>query len=569
MPMPKRRKGESRKKFFDRCMGNPTMVKDFPDAKIRGGVCGTAADKKTNMNIIKNIIKNFAIRREEKKGSQFIVVPIIALVEGVHSGSNGPIFYPASEIERTAGDWNGVPLTVPHPEDFGGNPVSVLNPEILKTFAVGTFENTVFFDGKLRGEGWINLERIEEIAPEILHMLQEGVPIEVSTGLFSTNDEQAGNFFGEDFDGTVGDFVPDHLALLPNDEGACSFKDGCGIRNNKKECETCKLNIEKGGEKNVLIKGFSLKALEAMNESELKEFKESCIIFKGTLITNELSHSKLREQLISAVNDMDKPGAMHFLREVFNGHFIFEKIEENSRKLFTQKFSINKDDEIKIKGNSTEVKERIEFIPVDNSNSDKEAVMKKREELVKALIENKDTPYDAEDTELLTNMGEEKFEKVVKFVNCKCNEKKEEKETPEPVTNKEEEKEEEKEEVIVNKEKEKKMSDEELLNNLSPGTKASIDRGRQKYEEEKTFLINGLMKNPRNTFKEEDLKKKDVEELESLCSLAKIPVYLGNNAPDNRIESKETEPDTVKMESYTKLVQNKGKMESGEQLMLK
>lgn len=571
MPLPNPRKGEKQKDFISRC--HSAIKGEFPDQKQRTAVCFSQwRKKKNNMNIIKNIIKNFTIRREEREGAQFIVVPIVALVEGVHSGNNGPRFYPVVEIEKSAGNWNGIPLTIGHPNS-GGNPISALNPGVLKNWSVGTFENTIFDNGKLRGEGWISLERAQELSPELLHLIQEGAPIEISTGLFSANDEQTGIWFGEDFDGTLSDFIPDHLALLPNAEGACSFKDGCGIRNNKAECKTCKFNIKEGGEENVKksLKDITFEELKAMDESKLKEFKESCIIFnEKDLMTNELSHSKLREQLISIVNDMDKPEAMHFLREVFNSHFIFEKIEENGRKLFTQKFSINKDDDIKVKGNSAEVKERIEFILVDNINTNKEDVMK-REELVKALIESEETPYDVEDTELLTDMGEEKFDKLVKFTNCKCKELNEEKEkkkeTPTPTENKNEE--EEEEEKVTNKKKEEKPTDEELLNNLSPGMKASIDRNKQKYEEEKTFLINSLIKNPRNTFKKEVLEKKEVEELESLCSLAKIPVYLGNNAPDNRIENKAEDTEVAKTESYTSLVLNKGKMEDGVQLMLK
>ena len=39
MPIPTRRTEERRQKFFSRCMADPVMVKEFPDEKIRGGVC--------------------------------------------------------------------------------------------------------------------------------------------------------------------------------------------------------------------------------------------------------------------------------------------------------------------------------------------------------------------------------------------------------------------------------------------------------------------------------------------------------------------------------------------------
>ena len=39
MPIPKPSKGEREKEFISRCMGNPIMTKDYPDAKQRAGVC--------------------------------------------------------------------------------------------------------------------------------------------------------------------------------------------------------------------------------------------------------------------------------------------------------------------------------------------------------------------------------------------------------------------------------------------------------------------------------------------------------------------------------------------------
>jgi hypothetical protein len=37
---------------------------------------------------------------------------------------------------------------------------------------------------------------------------------------------------GEEYEETLYDFIPDHIALLPNELGACSWADGCGVREN-------------------------------------------------------------------------------------------------------------------------------------------------------------------------------------------------------------------------------------------------------------------------------------------------------------------------------------------------
>lgn len=53
MPLPKPLADESRDEFFDRCMANPTMNGEFPDAKERGGVCGSLWDDREKRIILR------------------------------------------------------------------------------------------------------------------------------------------------------------------------------------------------------------------------------------------------------------------------------------------------------------------------------------------------------------------------------------------------------------------------------------------------------------------------------------------------------------------------------------
>lgn len=39
MPIPAPRKGEAKNQFISRCMGNPTMVREYPDQKQRSAIC--------------------------------------------------------------------------------------------------------------------------------------------------------------------------------------------------------------------------------------------------------------------------------------------------------------------------------------------------------------------------------------------------------------------------------------------------------------------------------------------------------------------------------------------------
>jgi AAA+ superfamily predicted ATPase len=46
LPLPTPNKGESKKKFLERCMGNPTSVKDFPQAAQRFAVCQSQSERR-------------------------------------------------------------------------------------------------------------------------------------------------------------------------------------------------------------------------------------------------------------------------------------------------------------------------------------------------------------------------------------------------------------------------------------------------------------------------------------------------------------------------------------------
>lgn len=182
-----------------------------------------------------------ATRREQFQGREHVVAPVVMLVEGVHRG----LYYPADEIGQTSDLWNGMPITVNHPMR-DGKPISASDPKVLEESAVGWVFNTKW-DGKLRSEAWIDVARAEALAPEILRALSDGsgANLEVSTGLFTDEDKVAGQWNGEDYRATVRSYRPNHLALLPNGQGACNWGDGCGIRLNK-EAERVEMEIDDG-----------------------------------------------------------------------------------------------------------------------------------------------------------------------------------------------------------------------------------------------------------------------------------------------------------------------------------
>ena len=179
---------------------------------------------------LQHITRNFrpTVRYDKMEGKQYLVVPSIAIVEGVHNGSNGPLLYPKEEIEKTPQVWNTKPVTVYHPE-INGRGLSACDPAILDSRKVGEMMNTVAEDGKLKTELWIDEAAANKVDKRILDAVKNGKMMELSTGLFTDNDLVEGEWNGEPYSAVARNYRPDHLAILPDKIGACSIEDGAGF----------------------------------------------------------------------------------------------------------------------------------------------------------------------------------------------------------------------------------------------------------------------------------------------------------------------------------------------------
>ncbi|MCF8307432.1 MAG: hypothetical protein K9I68_00330 [Bacteroidales bacterium] len=152
------------------------------------------------------------------------VAPVIIMVEGVHHGSRGPIFWPAHVLRDNASKWEGTPVVINHPVR-NGEPISVKEApdEIIGKVTQPQYDNSK--KGiKAKIEIPSNHNRLTEI---------QSVK-EVSAGVFSEETETYGTYNDNEYYMSSIAMEPDHLALLPNERGACSWADGCGIRTNSR-----------------------------------------------------------------------------------------------------------------------------------------------------------------------------------------------------------------------------------------------------------------------------------------------------------------------------------------------
>lgn len=160
------------------------------------------------------------------------VVPVVMMVEGVHSGSHGAVYHTIDELGKIPDSWNGIPVVIDHPEDEDGSSISANSPQVIDNRSVGKVYNTRVEGTRLVAEVWLDEEKLNNISPEILTDITNNRLVEVSVGVFSDEEFVEGEWNGEKYISIAHNYRPDHLAILTEFTGACSCEDGCGLRVN-------------------------------------------------------------------------------------------------------------------------------------------------------------------------------------------------------------------------------------------------------------------------------------------------------------------------------------------------
>lgn len=194
--------------------------------------------KNTKFQTVSINVKVASSRKEMFQGREHLVVPIVALVEGVLQGATAPTpeLALASEFGKFVQGWNGRPVTLGHPMRDNKFVSASASPKVFEEEALGFLFNSVIEGTSLKTEAWIDLSKVASASAEVqaeMKRLQDGETVEVSTGLFTLVEDVGGKFNNEEFQGVWREIVPDHLAILHKGvKGACSIKDGCGANRN-------------------------------------------------------------------------------------------------------------------------------------------------------------------------------------------------------------------------------------------------------------------------------------------------------------------------------------------------
>jgi hypothetical protein len=338
----------------------------------------------SNKVLLHHAIQNKAsqVRREILEGREYSVVPMVMLKEAVLNGSQGPIFYPGTEIGKAPTIWNHKPIVVYHPV-INGVGVSACEPTILETRKVGLILNTAW-DNRLKAEAWIDVEKADKVDTRVTESITNQKMMEVSTGMLADVEYTEGVFDGVAYSGIARNIVSDHLALLPDQVGALSIAAGGGLLRNA-------LNAISGDPK---VK----ERFEAFVNSGMAQ-----------IIFNDASLSERIDMVHMAISEATK--GKGWVREVFDGYLI-AVIDE---KLYKIPYAIS-DKSVTMSNDRTEVVRKVSYDPVPVNNSKGKFSMSKT-----TLIANLAAKaiLNSEETELLNQLPESVLEKVNTIVNAK------------------------------------------------------------------------------------------------------------------------------------------------------
>ena len=347
---------------------------------------------------IKCNVETSNIKYTDFEGVKHMVIPVIMAQEGVMNR----FFYPSEEFEGWANTWDGVPVPINHPE-IEGVAVSAKSPRIQELNSVGYVFNSKYEDKKLKGEIYLNLEKVKKLnADYLINSFENGEIMEVSTGLYSNVEMVSGKYGDDEYDAIVRNIRPDHLALLPNTVGACSIEDGCGASISVNSCQcggVCggKKNSQKEVSKLLnlsLEKKYNdvVYIIDIYDNSVVYEFGKNRSVYKESYAINDDNVVILEDDALEVIQKtsyqaLNLSGGNNIMTEIQN-----EEIKEETTEETTEEKTAEETEE-----STTEAEEET------TAETEAEA---EAEETTEEVKENEETETETEEAETETEEKE-------------------------------------------------------------------------------------------------------------------------------------------------------------------
>jgi len=454
------------------------------------------------------------------------IYPCVLLVEGVHHGAGSePVYYSSAVINASTMAWNNMPVTIGHPVNQVGEYILCNSDGAIRAqWEIGTVRNVRFEGGKLKADLWLNVARANSFNPQLLTFLDNGGQLDVSTGLLALQDNVAGSWNNEEYAAKVLEIIPDHLALLPNQKGACSWDDGCGVR------------VNKGVEQKPNL-------VYIYNEQEMGVKLEKIRRYVDGLDIRDIKNDYMTR--------------LNYLRAVYSDYFIYSQDDRpqgqpRTSMLLKQGYGFDTSDNIVLQGEPIEVVEEITYkqkavqtnkeentnMPTDEMKC-KDATtpaMKKKcgEMMVNALISNENTAFVEADREWLLSLTSQQQEKLVANMGAPEETETMKTNTAIPAVGT----------VTVTADIPKTPA--EILNQFLADAPAPIrsvlNAGMRELDRKRGEMIGQIKANERNKFNDDQFKDMDLSMLESIVSLLPVATgvdYSGLNPASTKIVNKD------------------------------
>ena len=478
--------GGQGKKYYFTCGDAAARARAVKKANAQGqaahahGYTGNKGGHHMPFEYVTTNLQKPLVRQDSMEGKDWIVVPTQMITEGVHNGSDGPIFYPAEELAKIPAVWNHKPVVVYHPE-VNGVSVSACEPDQLTTRKVGVLMKTHWDSAtkKLGTETWLDPVRMNTVDCRIAEAITKNEMMEVSTGLFMDLERTPGEWNGEKYIGIARNMQPDHLALLPDLKGACSIEDGAGFLR--------------------------------LNEQRRK------------FVINVMSHDDVRRGLNTILWAKIENA---YIEVTYDNHFIYEV----EGQLYLQNY-IKNDNGVQFDGLPKLVERQVKYVEVISLSENKNKSKLKgnemdKKKIVDALIDNEKTSWTEEHREKLMAMDDDVLTNMLAPIVAlteelsKATDNKDDKKKEETVTN------DKKTEVTTN-EQPKPKTMEQYIADAPLEIQDSLRMSVNVMNAEKTRLVETIMANERNTFTKEHLETLKLDMLQAMARLAEIPTDNG------------------------------------------
>jgi hypothetical protein len=452
------------------------------------------------VSLAARIQEDIELQTKTLQGREYLVVPVIAMIEGVRHGAaqkSGELGL-ASEFGKFPDGWNTSPVVMNHPKR-GSEYISASEPSVLEEYSFGLIFNTQLDGKKLKMEAWLDTslkDKSDDIA-RVFERIEDRETIEVSVGFFTEVEDSKGKFKGQAYSGVWRSIVPDHLAFLSEGTiGACSVEDGCGTP----RVNATVLSATSKGRLRVNCDCKDKMTLMQLAEQELQDSKDVPVRALHYFIAQAIPSDMLSIDVMTALRSELSKSDDCYVGAFTQTHAVYTKYDDGKFRMYRQSFAVDNEGKVTLGDDAEEIMLMTRIVPAQGTDEDIDNQPKEDD-----MPENKPKAQDGQETPAVEPTKEVETTPEAPAA-----------ETPaEPVA----------------QTASKAVTAQEYVAQAPAEIREVLQTSLNVHQERKAQLIKDLKDTGRCGFDDAYLKAQTLEVLEGLQKLANTPSYEGRAAP--------------------------------------